>query len=191
MPMQHTSGINAGDSTGITYLGRPFDMSDSLMWRDINANISYKFNKSLSLTLSYFNITLNNDVSKVTENAVGLINANIGVAEIGWKINKKHNLRTELQTLFVAKDKGNWATVVLEYTISPGWFFGVIDQYNYGNSNPDMRLHHVYGSIGWIKDATRLTINYGRQRAGLFCVGGVCRVVPASNGLTLSFTQSF
>ncbi|MBI3239756.1 MAG: hypothetical protein HYZ43_13085, partial [Flavobacteriia bacterium] len=185
------SGINASDSTGITYVGRPFDMSDSLMWRDINANISYKFNKSLSLTLSYFNITLNNDVSKVTENAVGLINANIGVAEIGWKINKKHNLRTELQTLFVAKDKGNWATVVLEYTISPGWFFGVIDQYNYGNSNPDLRLHHVYGSIGWIKDATRLTINYGRQRAGLFCVGGVCRVVPASNGLTLSFTQSF
>lgn len=191
MPMQHTSGIDPMDSTGISYIGRPFDMSDSLMWRDINANISYKFNKSLSLTLAYFNITLNNDVSKVTDYAVGLINANIGVAEIGWKINKKHNLRTELQALFVEKDKGNWATVVLEYTISPGWFFGIIDQYNYGNDNPDLRLHHVYGSVGWIKGATRLTVNYGRQRAGLFCVGGVCRVVPASNGLTLSFTQSF
>lgn len=191
LPMQHKSTINPLDSTGITYVGRPFDMSDSIMWQDINANVTYKFNKSVSLTLAYFNITLNNDISKVTELAKGLIHSNIGVAEIGWKINKKHNLRTELQALFTEKDKGNWATVVMEYTISPGWFFGIIDQYNYGNDIADHRIHHVLGSIGWIHDATRLTVNYGRQRAGLFCVGGVCRQVPASNGLTISFTQSF
>ncbi len=191
VPMRHTSGINASDSTGVTYVGRLFDMSDSLMWQDINASIGYKFNKSLNVVLSYYNITLNNDISKVTEDAHGLIVSNIGVAEIGWKINKKHNLRTELQALFTPKDKGNWATVVLEYTISPGWFFSVMDQYNYGNKNSDLRLHYLIGSVGWIKDATRLTMSYGRQRAGLFCVGGVCRFVPASNGLTLSFTQSF
>lgn len=191
VPMRHTSGINSSDSTGVTYIGRPFDMSDSLMWQDINASIGYKFNKSLNVVLSYYNITLNNDISKVTEDAHGLIVSNIGVAEIGWKINKKHNLRTELQALFTEKDKGNWATVVLEYTISPGWFFSVMDQYNYGNKNSDLRLHYLIGSVGWIKDATRLTMSYGRQRAGLFCVGGVCRFVPASNGLTLSFTQSF
>ena len=191
VPMRHTSGINASDSTGVTYVGRLFDMSDSLMWQDINASIGYKFNKSLNVVLSYYNITLNNDISKVTEDAHGLIVSNIAVAEIGWKINKKHNLRTELQALFTEKDKGNWATVVLEYTISPGWFFSVMDQYNYGNKNSDLRLHYLIGSVGWIKDATRLTMSYGRQRAGLFCVGGVCRFVPASNGLTLSFTQSF
>jgi len=191
LPMKHYSTINPADSTGIAYVGRPFDMSDSLLWRDINANVSYKFSKSLSLTLAYFNISLNNDVSKVTDNAHGIITSNIGVAEIGWKINKKHNLRTELQALFTQKDKGNWATVVLEYTISPGWFFSVMDQYNYGNDNSNLRLHYLIGSVGWIKDATRLTVSYGRQRAGLFCVGGVCRFVPASNGLTLSFTQSF
>jgi hypothetical protein len=191
LPMQHTSRISPADSTGITYLGRPFDMSDSLLWRDINANISYKFNKSLSLTLAYFNISLNNDVNKISEEATGIINSNIGVAEIGWKINKKHNLRTELQALLTEKDRGNWATVVLEYTISPGWFFSVMDQYNYGNHDVSKRVHYVIGSIGWIRDATRLTMSYGRQRAGLFCVGGVCRFVPASNGLTLSFTHSF
>ncbi len=136
---------------------------------------------------------LNNDVAKVSgdPDSKGILNSHIGVVEIGWKINKKHNLRSELQVLFIDKDKGNWATAVLEYTISPKWFFGVQDQYNYGNPNPDLRLHYLIGSVGWIKDATRLSINYGRQRAGLFCVGGVCRFVPASNGLTLSFTQSF
>jgi len=34
-------------------------------------------------------------------------------------------------------------------------------------------------------------VNYGRQRAGIFCVGGVCRQVPAANGLTLSVTSTF
>lgn len=191
LPMRHSSSQFEMDSNRVSYIGKPFDMSDSLLWRDINANITYKFNKTWNMILSYYNIQLNNDVAKVTGDAHGIINSHIAVAEIGYKINKKHNLRSEFQALFTEKDKGNWGTVVLEYTISPGWFFSVMDQYNFGNNNPDLRLHYLIGSVGWIKDATRLTVSYGRQRAGLFCVGGVCRFVPASNGLTLSFTQSF
>jgi len=200
-PIKHYSDINPADSNGIAYVTHPFDMGSTLLWRDINANITYKFNKTWSMVASYFNISLNNDIAKATEDAHGIINANIGVIEVGYKINSKHNLRAEFQSLITkrieeegvrkAQDKGDWATVVLEYTISPGWFFSVMDQYNYGNNTKDMRLHYLIGSVGWIKDATRLTASYGRQRAGLFCVGGVCRYVPASNGLTLSFTQSF
>ena len=79
----------------------------------------------------------------------------------------------------------------IEYNVSPHWFFSILDQFNYGNPEDDLKIHYLYGSFGYIKEATRITIGYGRQRAGLFCVGGVCRFVPASNGLTLSFTQSF
>ncbi len=198
LPMRHESSAFERDSNRVMYVGKPFDLSDSLLWRDININVTYKFNKSWSVIGSYYNISINNDVAKISAEAHGIIMSHIGVAEIGYKINKKHNLRTELQALFIGddhdgepNDKGNWATVVLEYTISPGWFFSVMDQYNYGNKLPEQRLHYLIGSVGWIKDATRLTLSYGRQRAGLFCVGGVCRFVPASNGLTLSFTQSF
>jgi len=66
-----------------------------------------------------------------------------------------------------------------------------MDQYNFGNPNPDLRLHYLIGTFGYVREATRITLSYGRQRAGLFCVGGVCRFVPANNGLTLNFTQSF
>jgi hypothetical protein len=45
--------------------------------------------------------------------------------------------------------------------------------------------------VGKIWGATRLQAGYGRQNAGLFCVGGVCRFVPASNGLTVTFSHSF
>jgi len=197
-PNRNTSNIDPNDSSRVVYETGVFDMSDSLYWRDINFSIYKKFSKKFNLKVSYFNITLNNDVAKVTGNAHGLIKTNIGVVELGYKINKKHSIRAEVQGLFIAKDahgdindSGDWATVVLEYSISPGWFISVLDQYNYGNDDRDKRTHYIYGSVGYIKESTRISLGYGRQRAGLFCVGGVCRFVPASNGLTLSFTQSF
>ena len=202
-PNRDVSEVNPLDSTGVAYSTGLFDISDSVYWQDINFNITRKFNKKFNLKLSYFNLLLNNDVAKVTGNATGLIQSNIGVIEAGYKINKKHSLRAELQGLFLNKvedkytgervtnDNGNWATVLVEYNVSPNWFFSIMDQFNYGNPDEARRLHYFYGSFGYIKDATRITFGYGRQRAGLFCVGGVCRFVPASNGLTVGFTQSF
>lgn len=197
-PNRNTDNIDPNDSSRVMYETGFFDMSDSLYWRDINVNVYRKFSKKFNLRLSYYNIILNNDVAKVTDNAKGLIYTHIGVIEAGFKLNKKHSLRAELQALFIEDDKygnindnGNWATVLLEYNVSPHWFFSVMDQYNYGNPDADKRVHYFYGSFGYIRDATRISIGYGRQRAGLFCVGGVCRFVPASNGLTLNFTQSF
>ena len=205
-PMQHTGDINPLDSTRVMYEGRVFDQSDSLLWRDINVTISKKFTKNFNVNLSYFNIVLNNDVAKVTDDASGIINTHIGVIEAGYKINRNHSLRVELQGLFindverqtspgvfekVTNDKGNWATLLIEYNVSPHWFFSIMDQYNYGNPKKELRAHYPYVSMGYIREATRISVGYGRQREGLFCVGGICRFVPASNGLTLSFTQSF
>ena len=90
-------------------------------------------------------------------------------------------------------------TGLLEYNVSPHWFFSVMDQYNIKGSAESVAslngkaagVHYYYVSCGYIRESTRISIGYGRQREGLFCVGGVCRFVPASNGLTLSFTHSF
>lgn len=186
------------DTTRTPYETGVFEMSDSLYWQDLNFSIYKKFSKKVSVKLSYFNIILNNDVAKVTGNAHGLIKTNIGVIEGSYKINKKNSIRAELQALFIQKDahgdindNGDWATVLLEYTVSPHWFFSILDQYNYGNPEDRLKLHYFFGTFGYIEGSTRFTVGYGRQRAGLFCVGGVCRYVPASNGLTLSFTHSF
>lgn len=208
-PMQHTSTINPLDSTGVTYTSKPFDLSDSLFWRDFNVNISRKFTKNFNMILSYFHMELNNDVATVTKET-GIIKSNTFVLETGIKFKNKSSLRTEVQFLFVnrrdtitgldtrmgaensrALDHGDWATVVLEYTINSSWYVSVMDQYNFGNPIASKREHHPYLTVGFVKDATRITASYGRQRAGIFCVGGVCRPVPASNGFTLSLTHSF
>lgn len=190
-PKQNTNGYSPSDSSRVTYKATPFGMSDSLYWQDVNVTITRKINSKFNVALNYYNITLNNDVAKASDQAKGIINANIGVLEMGYKFNKVHSVRTEFQGLFTQKDKGDWATLLVEYNVSPGFFFSVLDQYNYSNPNPDLRLHYLIGIFGYAHDATRITLSYGRQRAGLFCVGGVCRVVPASNGLTVNFTQSF
>jgi len=195
-PEQTLNGIDLNDSSRVVYHTRPFALSDSLYWQDINFNITKKFNKQWSGILSYYDIKINNDVVKVSD-AKGIIHARIAVLEGTYKINAHNALRWELQGMWVQRnelginDKGNWATALLEYTISPGWFFSVMNQYNYGNDDASKRVNYPIVTCGYIKDATRLTVSYGRQRAGLFCVGGVCRPVPSNNGLMINLTHSF
>ena len=197
-PIHHPLSETVNDSSRIMYQARLFDKSDSLYWRDINVSITRKINKKWLLILSYFNITINNDVAKVSNDATGIISSHIGVLEASYRISSKHNLRMELQGMFVnnkpdgtVNDKGNWATALVEYTVSPHYFVSFINQYNYGNPDASKRVNYPNITCGYIHESTRFMLSYGRQRAGLFCVGGVCRFVPANNGLTLSFTQSF
>ncbi len=185
---------NQADSANrIAYTTRPYAFSDSLFLKDFNIEIKHKFSKKIKATVKYFNFRFNNEVNQVTklhENEV-YIDSHIGVIDFTYKFNKKHSLRTELQGLFTKRDRGNWATALLEYNISPHWFFSVIDQYNYGNEIKSHRLHYLTGSAGYLFGSSRFIVSYGRQRAGIFCVGGVCRNVPATNGLTFTFVSSF
>ena len=83
---------------------------------------------------------------------------------------------------------------MLEYTISPKWFFALSDQYNGGYTDVDGEhdaVHYLNFSCGYTKKANRFVLGYGKQREGIFCAGGVCRRVPSSNGLTLTITSSF
>ncbi len=194
-PEQTLNGIDLNDSSRVVYSSRLFHSSykrSDLYWRDINIEVKRKLSKKWSFIASYYNIHLNNDVIKITD-AKGIIESHIGVIDVLYKINTKHSIRGELQGLWTKgrKDRGHWATLVLEYTISPDWFFSFVGQYNYGHPDPDLRVLYPIGVIGKIWGSTRLQVAYGRQNAGLFCVGGVCRFVPASNGLTVTFTHSF
>jgi len=173
------------------YSSTPFGMnSDSLFFRDFNIEISRKFNKKLFVNLVYYNQAFNASANIVAQ-TLGYIYTNIAVVDVTYKLSKKHSLRGELQGLWTKQDKGDWATIVLEYTISPHWTFGFIDQWNYGNDLLAQRVHYLLGSFSYITGSTRFMLNVGKQRAGIFCVGGICRQVPASNGFTFSFTHSF
>lgn len=172
-----------------------FKPGDELYYSDFNVKLTKKFSKKFKGSLFYMNTAYNNDISEGAYDydnvpVDGIVYSDLIVFEGNIRFNSNNNLRFELQGLFTDQHLQDWAAIVTEYTISPHWFFSVLDQWNYGNAKGD-KYHFPTVSAGYIKGSSRLSVSYGRQRAGVFCVGGVCRVVPASNGLTVSMTTSF
>jgi len=159
--------------------------------RDFNVEIKRKLSKEFSASYTFYYMEFNTLVTPVTNTFKGMVYANINVLELGYKITKKDNIRIELQTMNTEQDKGNWETIVAEYTHSPHWTVGVVNQYNSGNADENKRINYLFGTVGYINGPHRITLGYGKRREGVFCIGGVCRAVPATNGFELSITSSF
>ena len=183
----------------IDFTPKLFDFSQELYFSDVNLEINKKVNKLVKYNAVLANQTYNKDfLEGKTPGEYGVINSTIAVIDLSYKIKKGHTLRVETQALFAKQlesasqeEEGDWAMVLVEYTISPNWFFAFQDMYNYGNENESKRLHYTNFNIGYLKGSTRFEIGYGKKREGIFCVGGVCKLVPSSNGLNLSITSSF
>ncbi len=184
-----TTSANDGDTKrrgyNSTYLG-----FGEVYFKDFNITVQKKINKKFKGSLTYANLVYNQNVIEVKNNKKDVF-ANVGIADVSYKFNRKASIRSEFQTLFTDQDLGNWATALIEFSYAPNWFIAVQDQYNYGNEDAESRVHYYNVSAGYNSGGNRVSASYGRQRAGIFCVGGVCRVVPASNGLYVSITSSF
>jgi hypothetical protein len=166
-----------------------FAAGDELYFRDINISLEKKVHRNFKFNAAYMYQEYNKAVLEGTDNVI--VNAHIAVLDMTYMPNFTHAFRLELQNLHTKQDKGDWAQMTFEYTLSPKWFVAVSDQYNYGNSDPDKRNHYFYTSAGYTQGASRIELGYGKQRAGIICIGGVCRNVPASNGLSLRISTSF
>ena len=185
------SGSYIGETGTLGYKTNFFAPGKGTYYQDFNIDMTKKFNKKWKAIFTYLNQIYNKDVVEGHLNEYGLVYSNIAIADITWNITKIHSLRGEVQGLWTKQDKGNWLAGLLEFTISPKWFFSVQDQWNYGNDNSEQRLHYYLLSAGYTYNTSRVALSYGRQREGILCVGGVCRYVPAASGLTLTITSSF
>ena len=185
------------DSTSISQKGTDgytsdfFKVGDELYYQDFNMEISKKLSSKSKLNLTYAYIAFN----PVMENEQGDIHYNnVVVADYTYKLNNKNVIRGELQWLksnieYFDEDKrsGDWLMALVEWNFTSAFFVSVSDQYNYNGS----KNHYYNVSVGYTHNTTRFQLGYGKQRKGLLCIGGVCREVPASNGLTFSLTSSF
>lgn len=172
------------------YTSSFFDFTSDAFYSDVNVEITKKISKKFKINLNYFYEQYNQAVIEGHPDTP-MVYANIGVLEMLYKVNNKNSVRVELQHLYTKQDRGNWAFGLLEYSVSPNWSFNVFDEYNYGNPDASRQFHYPSGGIAYFKNSTRIAVGYGKQRAGLLCVGGVCRYVPASDGFSLSLTSSF
>ena len=185
-----TTPLNDMQTTRQGYESDFFKVGGTRYFRDLNVEVHRRFSKKVKMNAMYAHFVYNKDVVE-GQAGYGIITSDLGVVDVAYKFSPKHSLRGELQTLQTKRDLGSWAAALLEYSYSPHFFATVYDQYNYGNAVPEKQIHYLAGQVGYIGGTTRLAVGYGRQRAGIVCVGGVCRYVPASNGFILSITSSF
>lgn len=167
-----------------------FKFGDQVFNKDLTIEIDKKFSKKFKSIFKY--IYQDYDIATILGHTGDPnVKANIAVVDMTWKFTSKKSIRWELQGLWTKEDKGDWAAALIEYTVSPHWFFTVADQYNYGNKHSNERIHYYTGSFGYTLKTTRFALTYGRQREGVVCVGGVCRQVPASSGFYVTISSSF
>ncbi len=166
-------------------------------YHDFFVEINKKFSKKVKATFMYANQFYNKNIVQFGSKNAGYNNiiSNIGVIDITYKYKSNGTIRLETQGLFRDnKDTlnlGSWATALVEWTPNSHFFVAVLDQYNYGNPVKNLQLHYLLVTAGYSNGPHRISFSYGKQRAGIFCVGGVCRTVPASNGFAISITSSF
>ena len=153
-------------------------------YQDLNFQIEKKFSKNFKLNLMYMNQFYN---KTVIEGEGGMVHSDIFVAEGKYQFSRKLTLRGELQYLSTDEDQGDWMYGLLELSFLPHWMFTISDMYNSGETN----LHYYQGYVTFNTGSHRLQLGYGRTRSGFNCSGGVCRHVPASKGVTLSYNYNF
>ena len=178
------------DSTGTDGYKAPWLSLGDLYHQSISATMEKKMGKKMKLILEYVYIDYNIAVVEGHPGAE-MVHAHEYNVDFTYKLTPTKSLRVEYEQLLTKQDRGDWAMLLVEYNVAPKWFFSVMDQYNYGNPDEDMKLHYYTAALAFVEGPHRIALSYGRQREGLLCVGGVCRQVPASNGFTLNLSTSF
>lgn len=180
--------------SGTFDIGNPQDYRTDFLsfgkryFSDYNIEISKKWNSKWQSLFSYINQYYN---KKLIQETSGEVNTNIVAAEATYRFTSKRSIRVVGEHMWADADKKNWAGSTVELNLNPKLSMYVSDLYNYGN-DVDYSQNHYYNIGGSFRQkATRIALNYGRQRGGLVCVGGVCRFVPESSGISLSLNTSF
>lgn len=183
----HVHSVRRNDTggSGTNGYGSPFwAWGASTYYQDIDVQLEKRLCKDTKLNLMYMNQRYN---QTLLEGHGGMLRSHIFVADVKQKLAPKTTLRVEGQYLSSKDGDRDWVFGLAELSLAPHWMFTVSDLYNAGNTH----VHYYQGYVTYSGGAHRLQLGYGRTRAGFNCSGGVCRYIPATKGLTLSYNYNF
>ncbi|RYD57706.1 MAG: hypothetical protein EOP56_07995 [Sphingobacteriales bacterium] len=125
--------------------------------------------------------------------AVPIIQAITPFAEITYRFNDKHSIRTQLEYQHTKQDFGSWAFALVEYNVAPKLSFALSDMYNIdpGPAASGGSQHYYNIFTAYTQGPHRFTASYVKQVEGINCTGGVCRYEPAFSGMRFGITSSF
>ena len=181
----HSVRKNGAGEIGTDGYGSPFwAWGDATYYQDVDFQLEKRLAKDTKLNLMYMYQRYN---QTLLEGHGGMLNSHIFVADVKQKLAPNTTLRVEGQYLVSKDGDKDWLFGLAELSLAPHWMFTLSDLYNVGNT----RVHYYQGYVTYSGGAHRLQLGYGRTRAGFNCSGGVCRYIPATKGLTLSYNYNF
>ena len=157
-------------------------------FREGTFEIRKRWSENLSGIYTYTSVSIDKGITDGSPLGFDEIKANVAIAEHTYRFGGGKALRFELQHLWTEQDRKNWAATLIEYNFSPRLGIYFADSWNYGGED---KIHYYNLGGSYTKGITRVAVNYGRQRGGLICVGGVCRFVPENTGFSMNFAVSF
>lgn len=157
---------------------------------DLNIEVKKQLTENSRTSFLYVNQYYN---KPWVEDASHEVNTHIVYGEWIYSLNNSKSIRIDMEHMWADADFKNWIGGSLEYNFNDKFSLYSMDLVNYGNTKDSEEKKKHYLTVGgaYRKGSTRVSLGYGRQRGGLICVGGVCRFVPESTGISLSFNTAF
>lgn len=159
-----------------------FGMKD-LLFREVGLEVARKVSADYSFVLSYINQAYNQRLLEGHALRGDVIHSNIFIYDGRHRLSPKVTLRTELQYFQSRQAAGDWLYGGIECSILPHFILSASDLWNVSHAREHYYMLALSGT--WTKHSARLS--YGRTRAGINCSGGICRYLPETHGLYLSY----
>lgn len=176
-----TLKLNASHIRGTTDTW--FGMTEEPYYTDVNLELNKKINKEWYIGAMAMYQTYNKRI--IGKN--GIMRSGIGVVEAKYAMNKKVQMRAELQYLYSKQYEGQWVAALYELSLWRQLVLSGQWMYNIGHA-PDATNGHYYTvAATYTHGAHRVMAGYTKTRAGFNCSGGVCRYVPEQQGITLTY----
>ncbi len=150
------------------------------LFREISIELEKKLSGNVKTNIAFYLQEKHEDTQKTSF---------ISVCDLLCKINRKISVRAEFQHMNTDMKDKSWIYSMLEVGVAPNWMFFVSDLYNYGAETN--KEHFSNGGISFSYKSLRSAVSYGKTRAGIQCVGGICRIIPEYTGANISISYVF
>ena len=160
-----------------------FEMSEDPYYTDVNLELNKKLSKQWYIGAVAMYQTYNKRIIGKT----GIVRSGIGVVEAKYTMSKNIQMRAELQYLYSKQYEGQWVAALYELSlwrqlvVSGQWL------YNIGHADEANNEHYYTIGAAYTHGAHRVMAGYTKTREGYNCSGGICRKVPAQEGITLTY----
>lgn len=177
-----TLKLNASHIRGTTDTW--FGMTKEPYYTDINLELNKKITKEWYIGAMAMYQTYN---KHVVEGHGDIVRSGIGVVEAKYALNKKVQMRAELQYLYTKQDEGQWVAALYEISLCRQLVLSGQWMYNIGYAHEATNEHFYTVAATYTHGAHRVMAGYTKTREGFNCSGGVCRYVPKQQGITLTY----